>query len=840
MINKTKEVNGKLKRICAIVVSMGMILGSAPMAVMADDTDTVTITNNSELLNGDFQKPSLSSTTDETTYGKWILETREQYDKIITDKGEGGSFGWYTTEFPSSSSSYGDSIKKAGHGTMELGTSNNCSSYGMIAGGANGTTQFAELCSEDQAALYQNVNTEPGTIYKWSLYHAGRNETETMALIIGAKQDAPLYKPANGIGDGKYDIFGWIGYLLSQENKWSTNSTGMTDTLTVYSKENITQDDLTNMTTADGDNCYKNYFSTTASGEIIKPWTVYVMTTTKGSWVQYSSTYNVPDEQTETTFAFTALSGKKDSDGIITEGNLIDEVVFKRAYPVRVSTSAGGSGAVYTSYTDDGDNTVVNSSSTGEDNGNVTPAEGTTSKKDHYDTYAENDTLTIVATPNDGYAFSGAYINNNFVSAKDLASYTSLAEDKTKFTVSVTKAETVSLVYTKNGSVSFDPAGGTYNESKEATTGSLTNEGDSVTTSGKVAPTADGEKFIGWNAPELGVVVKHDDLSVKKTTSGIEVTYKEVGSEEVKTKVLTTDAITFTAQWGYAQKVTTAASENGVDYTSNAECGTVTMTTDTSVEPETTDAVTTGYATNNGSVTVTAAANSNYRFVGWYNSNGEQLSASSVYTYDANGATELTARFDKTISPYLSFVAKNGEVKHDNEAAFKNGSQTTVDGIQTTNSSVGGDEYGNTISTGFITTVTSSDATSVTAKGCIWTVTIPKATDATPLYIKSASVPLNSNKILDEDNAGTNAGAIYKLTAAGETTAVMYDSNPTNSITIDGDGSVICGIIIDNLYAPASYADVQFTDAKPENATDISSGYQNTDSNDYDYYTKIK
>ena len=44
--------------------------------------------------------------------------------------------------------------------------------------------QFAELNCQAYGALYQDVLTVPGATLNWSLAHAGRDGTDTMALLI--------------------------------------------------------------------------------------------------------------------------------------------------------------------------------------------------------------------------------------------------------------------------------------------------------------------------------------------------------------------------------------------------------------------------------------------------------------------------------------------------------------------------------------------------------------------------------------------------------------------------------------------------------------------------------
>ena len=76
--------------------------------------------------------------------------------------------------------------------------------------------QFAELVAEEQASLYQNIKTEPGSVLSWSLMHRGRYHSstggkDTMALFIGPAQDG-LTKAT---GTGNNDIFMQLAQLLT-------------------------------------------------------------------------------------------------------------------------------------------------------------------------------------------------------------------------------------------------------------------------------------------------------------------------------------------------------------------------------------------------------------------------------------------------------------------------------------------------------------------------------------------------------------------------------------------------------------------------------------------------
>ena len=80
-------------------------------------------------------------------------------------------------------------------------------------------------------------------------------------------------------------------------------------------------------------------------------------------------------------------------------------------------------------------------------------------------------------------------------------------------------------------------------------------------------------------------------------------------------------------------------------------------------------------AAKTSTVTLSASANSGYRFVGWYNGN-TQLSTNSTYSYTVTGAYEVRARFIKT---YTVTVAKSPSNYSGNPTANSDTTSVTVD-----------------------------------------------------------------------------------------------------------------------------------------------------------------
>lgn len=190
-----------------------------------------------------------------------------------------------------------------------------------------------------------------------------------------------------------------------------------------------------------------------------------------------------------------------------------------------------------------------------------------------------------------------------------------------------------------------------------------------------------------------------------------------------------------------------------------------------------------------------ATANSGYKFIGWYDANGNQLNTDAEYSTTITSATNgvtYYARFEiipnATVENkvYLSFVAESEETQVPD--AF-NGRNTGAGKFGLEN------KYGNTIATGFKYSLnTMTDVSTIQI-----TVTVPASA-----YVKvggTGKFTGNGNSILT-DSAGVihNKGSIQKI--SGATTLTYYwDASGLQANTT-------YGFIIDNLYAPGATATI--------------------------------
>ncbi len=98
-------------------------------------------------------------------------------------------------------------------------------------GTATDGVQYAEINAEQAGALYQDVVTKPGSTMHWSVDHAGRDGTDTMAVVIMNANDAvnittqsQLLDAIKKIGRGKYPGAIVANNLKANKAIWTTHS----------------------------------------------------------------------------------------------------------------------------------------------------------------------------------------------------------------------------------------------------------------------------------------------------------------------------------------------------------------------------------------------------------------------------------------------------------------------------------------------------------------------------------------------------------------------------------------------------------------------------------------
>ena len=175
--------------------------------------------------------------------------------------------------------------------------------------------------------------------------------------------------------------------------------------------------------------------------------------------------------------------------------------------------------------------------------------------------------------------------------------------------------------------------------------------------------------------------------------------------------------------------------------------------------------------------------------------------------------------------PILSFVAKNGKVENVPEGTpFDQSHVKRGTGTITYPTNRGNAIYGNTISTGFITTLNVGEGQ--TGSSVAWKVSVPKDTE---VYVKTGSSGTldatngwsqligNDGEVFDDDGATKNPGRIYKTNGTGFDLKFRYDLG----VTVSEGTQVVFGIVLDNIYAPESEGTVTWYEEDNHTGYDV-------------------
>ena len=446
-----------------------------------------------------------------------------------------------------------------------------------------------------------------------------------------------------------------------------------------------------------------------------------------------------------------------------------------------------GSGTNYTDSDDGG--TVEITSVTDTSDTNYNAAYNANGGKSYH--AATDETVTATATAKDGFTFEGWYDASG-----------KLITTNTTYTYVETK-ESVNTYYARfSGSVTQ-----TYiRQVKNGNTWENT-EDDKIGTLGRyeyidapgmpissTATAGNGYKFVGWYDSTGNKVA--DDMLIN---DGATISYITTGDATYYARFETVYTVKFVAQTKQA---------NGSFKTDNVG-GKVSVASVTDVD---------GAAASSK-----ATANSEYKFLGWYDKDGNQLSTYATYSTTTTSATNNVtyyARFEIVYNPtvenkvYLSFIAESEGTQI--PSAFDGrdaGTGKNEKGYGLDN------KFGNTIATGFKYSLnTMTDVSTIQI-----TVTVPASA-----YVKvggTRSFTGNRTSILT-DSAGVeyNKGSIQQI--SGATTLTYYwDATGLQANTT-------YGFIIDNLYAPGATATITVNGTAGTKVTN-DNGVVNTASGEY-------
>ncbi|HBD31713.1 MAG TPA: hypothetical protein DC027_08820 [Oscillibacter sp.] len=611
----------KKRAVCGLMV-LAMALSLLPTSILAADTRSVT---ENAIKNGSFEEPAFH----DKNSPQWPAKEVPDWDTTASDR---------KIEFGSRRNGK-DAPQLMGDQTIPDGS------------------QFAELNADEESTLYQYAETVGGNVYEWGLSHRGREGDDHMALIIGPKQDEKPDKPNKA---GKDQFMRMTDWVKSHAEKLGVNIpvTGCTQKITVYSKKFAANGGF--------QNDIGDAFSASPSDVYTEKWNVWIIGTSNTAWgnygtkssayaagkLAYSCRYAVPDGQTKTVFAFCSYSAATSNK---TLGNLIDNIHFSLYQTITAAATAGGSGFI--GVPTGGKNVYY------EIRGSMSEL-----------VVANGSPITVKAVEpeSDDVQFVGAYVTRQTQNGlkKEFIPATSPSWDKVDRTYTyehpVEEPADIVLVFVKKPMVIYEANGGnryTYGDNgtnavsfaqQAGSGGVLTPRGPYTAQAAET--TKDGWRFDGWLLPQNNNKVLPAVHTVSYDAESETFTFTANG----ETTELESVGATLIAQWKWRQRFVTASrvkDENGkvsADFRENTDCGTVKIVGNVGESVANNPAAKDYFASASERVTVTAAANAGYEFMGWYQqvdgNKYELVSSKPTHSYNVSreGVQTIYARFAPT------------------------------------------------------------------------------------------------------------------------------------------------------------------------------------------------
>lgn len=445
------------------------------------------------------------------------------------------------------------------------------------------------------------------------------------------------------------------------------------------------------------------------------------------------------------------------------------------------------SGSTFTDSANGG--TVEITSVTDKSDSNYNAAYNANGGKSYHATTDE--TITAKATAKDGFTFEGWYdASGNLITTNTTYTYVETKESVNTYYARFSGSVTQTYIrQVKNGDVWEDTT-----DDKIGTLGRYEYIDAPGMPISSTATAGTGYKFVGWYDSTGNKVA--DNMLIN---DGATISYTTTGNATYYARFETTYTVKFTAQTKQA---------DGSFKTDNVG-GKVSVASVTDVD---------GAAASSK-----ATANSGYKFLGWYDKDGNQLSTNATYSATTTSATNgvtYYARFEIVYNPtvesqvYLSFIAESEGTQIPsafdgrNAGTGKNSKDYGLD-----------NKFGNTIATGFKYSLnTMTDVSTIQI-----TVTVPASA-----YVKVGGTGnfsgTGTSILTDSDGVKYNKGSIQQI--SGATTLTYYwDASGLQANTT-------YGFIIDNLYAPGATATITVNGTSGRKVTN-DNGVVNTSSGEY-------
>lgn len=619
------------KRAVSGLMVLVMALSLLPTSILAADTRSVT---DNAIKNGSFEEPAFH----DKNSPQWPANNVPDWDTTASDQ------------------------------LIEFGSRRNGKDAPQLTGVDKTIpdgSQFAELNADEESTLYQYATTVGGNVYEWGLSHRGREGVDHMALIIGPKQNFDPAKPSEDGRDQFMRMTDWVSQHAS-----GMADMGCTQKITVYSKKFAKNGRF--------ENDIGDAFSASPSDVYTEKWNVWIIGTSNTAWgnygtkssayaagnLAYSCRYAVPDGQTKTVFAFCSYSAATSDK---TLGNLIDNIHFSLYQTITAAATAGGSGFIGVPTGNVSEYYPIGSSMS-----ELVVANGSTIK------------VKAVKPKDSNVQFVGAYVTRQ--TAKGLEQVFIPVTDKEEwgeegdtytYEHRVEEPADIVLVFVKKPMVIYEANGGEYTHGDNGTNavsfaqqagsdGTLTPR--DPYTAQAATTTKDGWKFDGWLLPR-----KHKVLPAVHTVSYDAESETFTFTANGETTELESVGATLIAQWKWRQRFVTASrvkDENGkvsADFRENTECGTVEIVGNVGESVANNPAAKDYFASASERVTVTAAANAGYEFMGWYQqvdgNKYELVSSKPTHSYNVSreGVQTIYARFAPTHTVTYRWTTEEGK-----------------------------------------------------------------------------------------------------------------------------------------------------------------------------------
>ena len=442
-----------------------------------------------------------------------------------------------------------------------------------------------------------------------------------------------------------------------------------------------------------------------------------------------------------------------------------------------------GSGNTFTDSANGGTVEITSVTNTSDENYNA--AYNSNGGKSYHATTDE--TITVTATAKDGFTFEGWYdADGNLITTNTTYTYVETKESVNTYYARFGGSVTQTYIrQVKNGNNWEDTT-----DDKIGTLGRYEYIDAPGMPISSTATAGTGYKFVGWYDSDGNKVA--DDMLIN---DGATISYTTTGDATYYARFETAYTVKFVAQ---------TKQTDGSFKTDNVG-GKVSVASVADVD---------GAAASSK-----ATANSGYKFLGWYDKNGNQLSTNATYSTTTTSATNgvtYYARFEIVYTPtveskvYLSFVGESEGTQIPSAFNDRDAGSGKY-GLD--------NKFGNTISTGFkysLNTMTNVNTIQIT-------VTVPDSA-----YVKvggTGGFTGNGTSILT-DSAGVtyNKGSIQQI--SGATTLTYYwEASGLQANTK-------YGFIIDNLYAPGATAKITVNGTSGTKVTN-DNGVVNTASGEY-------